>query len=187
MTNFHFGIYLGVKKTNGERAAEFSRKRPMEGRGGLSLHSTSHVPAVLWYLGGSLQKTEMRRSAAPSVVWKKKKLADGSALAVAVESSPSAGEKVNHLDAYKEKENVPMIEEQVEDLGRRTRHEVRITKKNFAINDPAATPLCFAVKFINANRTAKKNLEGHGSLSSYLCFSTSLIYSKSTSHPKYGL
>jgi hypothetical protein len=109
----------------------------------------------------------MRRSAAPSVVWKKKKLADGSAQGLDSDGSPLAqsGEKQNHLDIYKEKENVSVEEPTAEDdmhAGRRTRQEAKVIKKNFALNSPNSIPICFAVKFTNLNRTAKKNLQGDG-------------------------
>jgi len=109
--------------------------------------------------------SSMRRSACPSVVWKKKKLADGSALACDASGHPLPEDKVNHLDVYKEKENVPAEEVLVDELGpRRTRTEAKQVKKNFAFNDPNNAPLCFAVQFVNLNRTAKKNLSGYGTL-----------------------
>jgi superfamily II DNA or RNA helicase len=99
-------------------------------------------------------------------VWKKKKLADGSALACDADGKGVEAEKVNHLDAYKEKEEVATVEEVLDVLGpRRTRQEVKEVKKNYVLNEgesKSLPPLCFAVKFFNLNRSAKKNLQGDG-------------------------
>lgn len=112
---------------------------------------------------GSSTFAEMRRSACPSIVWKKKKLADGSALACDSNGNSLATDNVNHLDMYKEREPLATVEEVLDELGpRRSRQEVKLVKKNYVINTPAAPPICFAVKFLNLNRTAKKNLQGDG-------------------------
>jgi hypothetical protein len=107
----------------------------------------------------------MRRSACPSIVWKKKKMGDGSALDCDADGNPVDVDKGNHLDAFKEKENVEVVVEQIDELGsRRSRQEVKHVKKNIVINEPGAVPVCFAVKYFNLNRTAKKNLSGDGML-----------------------
>lgn len=117
----------------------------------------------------------MKRSSAPSVVWKKKKEADGTSICVDENGRPLAaanGEKINHLDWFTEKVMAAAEEEAPEERGRRTRVEVHITKKNFVLNSPASTPLCFAVVFTNNNREAKKNVSGDGmcSLFPHPCF-----------------
>lgn len=105
----------------------------------------------------------MRRSSCPSVVWKKKKLADGSALGLDPNGEAVVVDKINHLEMYKEKENLPVEEVVVDEYeGRRSRHEAKVVRKNFALNSASAVPICFAVHFVNLNRTAKKNLSGHG-------------------------
>lgn len=106
----------------------------------------------------------MRRSACPSIVWKKKKLEDGSALGLDANGEEViSGDKVNHLDMYKEKENIPVEPVLIEEYeGRRSRHEPKVIKKNFVLNSGTSVPICFAVHFVNLNRTAKKNLQGFG-------------------------
>lgn len=95
------------------------------------------------------------------MVWKKRKLADGSALKLDQNGSPVLPDDINHLDIFS-KQDKEVVEEEKEDTLGIGKHGGIITKKNFALNSANSLPICFAVKFTNQNRTAKKNLTGHG-------------------------
>lgn len=98
----------------------------------------------------------MKRSLAPSILFKKRKLIGDESLAL---HNISNVEGINHLELFTLKPSSPPNEDQKADEDVDTNNNVL---KNYVINSPGSSEIAFAVSFRNTKRFAKTDLSGHG-------------------------
>jgi hypothetical protein len=99
----------------------------------------------------------MRRSLAPSALFKRRKLDD--------EDSPpdsllgSKGKPINHLARWDPSNS---DDTKPEEDANSAQNDVEQIRKNYTLN-PNAIPVCFACTFTALNKLAKKDAKGDGS------------------------
>lgn len=97
----------------------------------------------------------MKRSLAPSILFKKRKLAGDDSMSL-LHTAKMDG--INHLDLFTTKTPSPSTEDNEPETVDTSNNVL----KNFVINSSGSPEIAFAVSFKNTKRFAKTDLSGHG-------------------------
>lgn len=100
----------------------------------------------------------MKKSLAPSSIFKKRKLSEDS---VEIRLNGKSDVKINHLEIFTLK---PVNQESSESKENEEENNGEVIKKNFVINGESSQEIAFAVSFKNNKRFAKTDLSGYGIL-----------------------
>lgn len=111
--------------------------------------SKSTTPALLF---------EMRRSSAPSSLFKRAKLSASED--ACAEPTAEKLKSLNHLQRFDLELLKPPKVAEIQDSSPDKENET-VLKTNYSVY-PNGKPLCFAISFVNTNRTAKKDVSGDG-------------------------